>query len=162
MAKRKTAQQPHPDPASISVEDCPYYLVSRATLAVTSALKERFTRGGIVNVRPAYLGVLMSLWQQDGIKVNELGQRAGLEPSTMTGLIDRMERDGLVERTAHQDDRRAQKIHLTSQGRGVRQAVLAIIEETLADVLRSIPKKEMAVTKGVLRRIIGNAHEVVS
>ena len=33
-------------------------------------------------VRPAYLGVLMSLWQEDGLRLAELGRRVALEPST--------------------------------------------------------------------------------
>ena len=93
--------------------DCPYYLISRATLAVTSHLKKGFANEGIGTIKPAYLGVLLSLWDEDGLKANELGKRAGLEPSTMTGLLDRMERDGLVKREPDPNDRRAHRIHLT-------------------------------------------------
>ena len=58
------------------VTECPYYLVSRATLVVTAALKRGLAEAGMAHVRPAYLGVLMSLWQEDGVKVVELGRRA--------------------------------------------------------------------------------------
>ncbi len=66
--------------------DCPYHLVSRATLLVTSALRKELRDAGVDHVRPAYFGVLLSLWREDGLKAVELGRRAGLEPSTMTGL----------------------------------------------------------------------------
>ena len=88
-----------------SVKECPYYLISRVSLVVTSALKKGFANAGVEQVRPAYLCALMSLWQEDGLKVIELGKKAGLEPSTMTGLLDRMERDGLVSRTTDPRDR---------------------------------------------------------
>jgi len=106
------------------VTDCPYYLVSRATLVITNVLRRELQAAGIEQVKPAYLGVLMSLWVDDSLKVVELGRRAGLEPSTMTGLLDRMERDGLVARTADPADRRAHRTRLTDtawglQGRGV-------------------------------------------
>ena len=96
--------------------DCPYYLISRATLVVTAALRRGMAEAGVGHVRPAYVGVLMSLWRDDGLKVGELGRRAGLEPSTMTGLLDRMERDGLLERGPDPTDRRALRILLTQKG----------------------------------------------
>jgi len=75
----------------IDVTECPYYLITRASLACTARLKEALAAAGVGNIRPAYLGVLMSLWSDDGLRAVELGRRAGLEPSTMTGLLDRME-----------------------------------------------------------------------
>ena len=100
----------------VSPVDCPYYLITRATRSVTAQLRKGLADRGAGNVKPAYLGVLMSLWQADGLKANELARRAGLEPSTMTGLLDRMERDGLLERRADPHDRRANRIHLTRDG----------------------------------------------
>ncbi len=141
--------------------ECPYYLISRVTLQVTSALKKGFIEAGVSKVRPAYLGVLMSLWRKDGLKVVELGRKAGLEPSTMTGLIDRMERDGLVTRRVDPKDRRAQQIHLTEQGSGVKASVQAVVEEVIAKVFTGISEKEMGQTKNVLRQVLGNVQEVV-
>ncbi len=101
----------------IDTVNCPYYLVSRVTLVVTSALKKGLAAAGVGDVKPAYLGALFALWKEDGLKVVELGRRSGLEASTMTGLIDRMEHDGLVERRDDATDRRVQRINLTEKGR---------------------------------------------
>ena len=143
----------------IRPEDCPYYLVSRATLVITSELKKGFTASGLEGVKPAYLGVLLSLWQEDGQKGIDLGRRAGLEPSTMTGLLDRMERDGLIARSADPNDRRVQQIHLTRQGKSVQAAVLRVVDQTLASVFAGVSERELSLTKNVLRRILANAHE---
>ena len=98
-------------------------------------MKRGFAEAGIGFVRPAYLGSLMSLWREDGLKMIDLGRRAGLEPSTMTGLLDRMERDGLVERRPDPADRRVLKIFLTATGAGIRETVIGIVDSTLAGVL---------------------------
>ena len=108
--------------------DCPYYLISRATLVATAALKRALADAGVGQIRPAYLGVLMSLWKKDGLKMVDLGRRAGLEPSTMTGLLDRMERDDLVVRVPDPDDRRAYRIQLTELGRHVEEPVHRVVE----------------------------------
>jgi len=136
--------------------DCPYYLLSRATLAVTSHLKKGFADEGISTIRPAYLGVLLSLWDKDGLKANELGKRAGLEPSTMTGLLDRMERDGLVKREPDPNDRRANRIHLTQEGVDAKVSATKVVSATLEKVFCTISKKDIETTKNLLRTILLN------
>jgi DNA-binding MarR family transcriptional regulator len=140
-----------------TLEECPYYLISRVSLLVTAALKREFASSGIGQVKPAYLCVLMSLWQEDGLKVIELSKKAGLEPSTMTGLLDRMERDELVERTTDLADRRVLRIHLTKIGRQVRDPVLRAVESVITDVFAGIPQDDISQTKNLLRHVLANA-----
>jgi DNA-binding MarR family transcriptional regulator len=142
----------------ITLKECPYYLISRVSLVVTAALKKEFASSGIDQVKPAYLGVLMSLWQQDGLKVVELGKKAGLEPSTMTGLLDRMERDELLARTPDTHDRRVLRIYLTKTGRQVRDRVLKAVDRVFAQVFAGISESDIAQTKHLLRQVLANAH----
>ncbi|MBW2457675.1 MAG: MarR family transcriptional regulator [Deltaproteobacteria bacterium] len=144
------------------VTDCPYYLVSRATLVITNVLRRELQSAGIDEVKPAYLGVLMSLWTEDSLKVVELGRRAGLEPSTMTGLLDRMERDGLVIRAADPADRRAHRIRLTEAARSVQGRVLAIVDESLAAVHDGVSERDAATLKKTLRKLLTNAQQRLS
>ncbi len=141
-----------------SVKECPYYLISRVSLVVSSALKKNFAVSGIKHVKPAYLCVLMSLWQEDGLKVIDLAKQAGLEPSTMTGLLDRMERDKLVSRTPDQNDRRVFRIYLTKTGSYIRSPVLKVIDNVLAEVFSGISDDDILHTKKLLRQVLANAH----
>ena len=142
-----------------SLKECPYYLISRVSLSVTAALKKEFASSGVEEVKPAYLCVLMSLWQADGLKVIELSKKAGLEPSTMTGLLDRMERDELVERTTDLTDRRVLRIHLTKTGRRVRDPVLKAVERVITKIFAGIPQESISQTKDLLRHVLANANE---
>ncbi len=144
------------DPSIPDPTDCPYYLVSRATLAVTAELRRGLGEAGVGQVRASYLGVLMALWRQDDLQVGELGRRAGLEPSTMTGLLDRMGRDGLLERQADPSDRRALRVRLTSRGWALRAPVMTTVEGTLQRVLRDIPADQLQAAKSALRQILMN------
>ena len=139
--------------------NCPYYLISRVTLVATSALKKGFASAGIGDVRPAYLGALFALWKEDGLKVVELGRQSGLETSTMTGLIDRMERDGLVERRDDATDRRVQRINLTEKGRDAMNPALAVVDSVLATVFEGVSQEDLLKTTDVLKRVLANAHE---
>jgi DNA-binding MarR family transcriptional regulator len=143
----------------ITPTDCFYYLISRATLVATSVLKRELAAAGVPQVKPAYLGVLMSLWIEDGLAAAELGRRAGLEPSTMTGLLDRMERDGILSRCADPRDRRAQRIVLTEAGKRLQQPVLQVVEQTLANGSRGVSEEEISRTKDILRHFLVNMQE---
>lgn len=134
--------------------DCLYYLVYRASLTATSLMKKRFAESGVGNIRPAYLGVLLALWDSDGLKVTELGRKAGLEPSSMTGLIDRMERDGIIHREMDPNDRRALRIFLTQFGKTAQEPVMKVVEEALRFRLEDFSEEEMETTKNVLKRFI--------
>ena len=141
-----------------TLKECPYYLISRVSLLVTAALKKEFASSGVEQVKPSYLCVLMSLWQEDGLKVIELSKKAGLEPSTMTGLLDRMERDDLVVRTTDLTDRRVLRIHLTKTGRQIRDPVLNVVDRVITEVFAGIPQKGISQTKNLLRNVLANAN----
>jgi DNA-binding MarR family transcriptional regulator len=92
----------------------------------------------------------------------ELARAANLEPSTMTGLLDRMEREGFVRREPDPDDRRVMKIFLTDEANAVRESVERLVDETLDLLFTGIPDGEVDAMNGVLRRVISNAREVGS
>ncbi len=134
--------------------ECPYYLVSRVALCMTTRFKRRLVEAGFTQVKPAYLWALMSLWRADGLKVVELAREAALETSTMTGLLDRMERDALVVRTADPDDRRTLRIYLTDEGKRIRRPVIELAQSMMDELLMGIPPEEVSVVSGVLRRVL--------
>jgi DNA-binding MarR family transcriptional regulator len=147
------------DMETIRPTDCLYYLISRVTLVATSVLRKALEAAGVPQVRPAYLGALMTLWKEDGLGTVELGRRAGLEPSSMTGLLDRMERDGLLRRRADPHDRRAQRIRLTDAAKRSQRTVLAVVDQTLSKGAKGASDTEVARTKDVLRQFLTNLEE---
>ena len=141
--------------------ECLYYLVSRATLATTAALRQELAAAGsVAGIRPSYLGVLMVLWLEDGLQASVLGRRAGLEPSSMTSVLDRMERDALIRREADAEDRRAQRIFLTDTGRRIEADVLAVVDRMLARATDGISASDLETTKATLQRMLANGRRV--
>lgn len=149
--------------------DCPYYLITRASLAATGLLKQELANSGLADVKPAYLGVLMCLWMsdgmdetlgklgsEDGMRLVDLGRCAGLEPSTMTGLVDRMERDSLVYRANDPNDRRSQKVNLTEKGLHIRGLVFSAVARMLAQAFAGIEPDQMGIAQKVLTQVLVN------
>ena len=71
----------------------------------------------------AYI-VMMALWQQDGIPVKELGKMIYLDSGTLTPLLKKMEKDGLISRNRNTEDERSIKIFLTQKGTDLKQVCL--------------------------------------
>ena len=63
--------------------------------------------------------VLRRLWEQDGLAVQQLARVSYLDAATMTGVLDRLEGKGLIQRVRQESDRRSVQIHLTEEGRAL-------------------------------------------
>ncbi|KAA9090065.1 MarR family transcriptional regulator [Microbacterium radiodurans] len=90
------------------------YAASRATTKAYAALLEPH---GLTY--PQYL-VLVLLWTRDGRSVRDLGEALDLDSGTLSPLLRRMTRDGLVDRTRDSDDERVVTVALTARGRALR------------------------------------------
>lgn len=77
---------------------------------------------------PQYL-VLMVLWEEDGVPVNDIAKKLILNTNTITPLLKRMEKQGMIKRERSGNDERKVIIHLTEEG------------EKLQDKARKVPEQ---------------------
>ncbi len=68
----------------------------------------------------AYI-TLLCLWEKDNIPVKELGERLFLDSGTLTPLLKKMEKQGLISRTRSNKDERTVYIQLTVEGRALKE-----------------------------------------
>mgnify|MGYP001488447026 CR=1 FL=1 len=69
---------------------------------------------------------MLQLWGKDGLTQSELGQCMGVEPPTVSKMLDRMERSGLIQRRQDLDDARVSRVYLTERGRALERPVLDV------------------------------------
>jgi DNA-binding MarR family transcriptional regulator len=70
-------------------------------------------------LRPGMGHALFALFEQDGLRIKDLVERTALSPSTLTGMLDSMERLGVVVRHPDAGDRRVVRVRLTPVGRSL-------------------------------------------
>lgn len=92
------------------------FAVYRANHAFTAAYRPLLEPLGLTY--PQYL-VMLLLWEADGLAVKEIGGRLGLDSGTLTPLLKRLEKLGLVTRTRDAADERQVRIGLTAEGRAL-------------------------------------------
>jgi DNA-binding MarR family transcriptional regulator len=103
----------------------PVYAASRL---ITREYQPFLDRLGITY--PQYL-VLMILWEEDGVPVNDIAKKLILNTNTITPLLKRMEKEGVIKRKRSKTDERKVIVQLTPGGRQLQEAA-ALIPEQLA------------------------------
>ena len=87
---------------------------------------------------PQYL-VLMVLWEKDNQPVNDIAHRLLLETNTVTPLLQRMEKLGIVCRKKGEQDKRQQIVSLTQKGRELEEQAYEIIPAGMGRELGACP-----------------------
>jgi DNA-binding MarR family transcriptional regulator len=82
------------------------------------------------DVYPGQPPLLLALSAEDGLSQRELAARIHNKPATLTVMVDRMEKTGLVERRPDPDDQRVTRVYLTDKGREVTVHVKEAIKAT--------------------------------
>ena len=113
-----------------------------AARLVTQAYTPLFTELGITY--PQYL-VLLVLWEKDKRPVCDIGKRLLLETNTLTPLLQRMEKAGLVTRTRGKVDSRQRIVSLTQKGRAMRKQAAVIHESMRKEVALKLSEEKKMV-----------------
>jgi DNA-binding MarR family transcriptional regulator len=134
----------------MKIEDCIFYQLSKANQAAARFLSENLAPAGVTSVQGVVLNFLS---EKDEITSRQLGERTKLDSATLTGILDRLETMGLIERRPHPADRRAISICLTKNGKKVASDVRRTIQTANRELLSRFGVQEERGLKTMLKRI---------
>lgn len=92
----------------------------------------------------------------DGLAPNTLAEQAGVTRATVTGLLDGLEREALIERHADANDRRALCIRLTRKGKRVAKTVFEQHGRWIASLYGNLSAPERKQLVALLEKVAGN------
>jgi DNA-binding MarR family transcriptional regulator len=128
----------------------PIYAASRL---ITRGYQPHLEKLGITY--PQYL-VLMVLWEEDGITVNDIAGKLILNTNTVTPLLKRMELMGVITRKRSGSDERKVLINLTEKGKAMREKAADIPLELMKSLQNNvISLDELMVMRDHLNQLIG-------
>ena len=130
------------------------FLLAKAMQRWNELLAERFSARGYGDVRPSYGSVLLPLFEEDGLRMGELARRARLSKQTMTEMVRRLERDGLVERRTDPSDGRASLIFLTPRSRAFEPVAAGALAELDRLVRSRLDAERVEELKAALRDLL--------
>jgi len=120
--------------------------------------KEEATRNGVT---PTQLSVLKLLQEIGDLSLGSLSKEIKAHNSTVTGIVDRMEAAGLVERARSDEDRRVWIIRLTTAGRKVAEKARVSPWDLLHHALEQLSPSEQEKLTALLRKVALNVQSAV-
>jgi DNA-binding MarR family transcriptional regulator len=132
------------------IEDCLTFKLGKAYQQINRLARLRLAP---YEVTPSQFAVLKALWECDAQSGSELGERLRLDSATITGVVDRMERTQMVFRHPHPDDRRINRVTLTTRGREAEAELTRIMDELNTDILASLASAEASAFLATLSRL---------
>lgn len=133
------------------------YLAGQLAKGFSRSLQKRSTALGF---SPGQFPVLLELWQEDGLTQKQLLDKLEVEQATLANTLSRMERDGLIQRSPHPNDRRAQVITLTSLGRALELQAVEAAAEADAALFSGFKRFERELMIQYMRMIVENARKL--
>jgi len=127
------------------------YLLARASFIVSNQFHGKL---GDWDLSVPEWRVLACLIDAEGLSVGELAAMALMKQPRLTKGLDRMERDGLLQRRATPNDRRRVTLHLTPKGRARVEPVLLAAKAHEAELLKQFSDEERATIKYALDLLI--------
>ncbi len=135
---------------NMKMKDCINYLLTQAQIKTNQLFKENLVKHGIT---PAQYVILSQLWESDGISPSSLARFSGLDASTVTGLLTRMEQNDLIARRHSTEDRRAVNVYLTNKSAALKEAVLREIDLSNDQALANFSVEEISQLKILLSKL---------
>lgn len=113
------------------------------------------------DITPPQFEVLMTLWNEDGIVLSELGRRLSRDGPTITGIIDRMEKKKLVTRKRSMRDRRVIQVYLTPYAWEIKENLMKMQLNAGQELTVNFSQEDIVALNMMLRRILTNIEEKI-
>jgi DNA-binding MarR family transcriptional regulator len=130
-------------------------LIGRTSHAILNKLQKRFREEGhAITVEQWQL--LINLNNTDDQYHQQLAENTFKEKSTITRILDGLEKKALVKRVAETKDRRQKRIRITAKGRALLEKVKPLAHEVQSRALKGLDMERLEVCRDILLQIYGN------
>jgi len=138
----------------LELYECINFVMNSTQHAIHGHFKEKLQPLGVT---PIQYSVLKCLWDADMQTPTQLAQTLQLDTSTVTGLLERMEKKNLILRTYSREDRRSILVCLKEEGRALQKGVEAAIQEANLEITRGIDPAAVVLFKQQCAQMRENA-----
>ncbi len=123
---------------------------------VSGRIFERMLREYNIEINSAQGRIMFALWQADGISINELAQKTQLKKSTLTSMLDRLQKMGYVRRQRSTKDRRKILIKRTNKDKPLESKYVELSQEITKLFYKRFSKNEIDRFENNLAKILDN------
>lgn len=133
--------------------ECMNFLLSVSQNKVFKRFSEDLKKYGLT---PAQYGVLNCLWKYETLSPKQISEKLYLEPSTVSGILDKMQHAGFIERSVDENNRRNILVFCTSKSYSLQTEIEKTVENLNNQLTEKISASELKIVKQVLEQMIRN------
>ncbi|MTI31373.1 MarR family winged helix-turn-helix transcriptional regulator [Xanthovirga aplysinae] len=100
--------------------------------------------------------LLKILHDKDGVPQNELAFITERDKTSLTRLVNTMEKKNLLERVPSEEDKRVNLVYLTEEGRKIFERALPVIKEIVEELQKGISEEEVNYAIGIIKKVQNN------
>jgi DNA-binding MarR family transcriptional regulator len=134
----------------MKAEECIFFQLAKANQAGSRFWLKKLSDLHLTAVQGM---VIRFLYDNDRLTSSELGKKTDLDSATLTGILDRLEAGGFIERRQNPEDRRSIRIHLTEKGKTTGEKVAQLMDEANTEFLHGFNASEEVALRSLLNRI---------
>ena len=117
------------------------------------------SHNGLEDLAGARGRVIFALWNEDNIPIKKLVEKTSLDKATLTGIIDRLERDGFVKRIQSSEDKRVTLISRTGKDEIFKTKIPKVSDEQNSLFYKDFSLEEIEEFENYLKRILKNCKD---
>ena len=137
-----------------NLEDCVCFISNKCNKEIIEAFNNSLLPYNIT--RPQWIAIYY-IQKNDSITQKQLSNLIDSKESTIVRLIDRMEKENLVERKKDPNDRRITMLCLTSKGKSTYNEILPIAINFSKNIIKNIDENDLIIFKNVFNKILKNS-----
>jgi len=135
------------------------FLISKIKQIQGRVFEKLLLEHGIDQFNGAQGRILFVLWNKDNIPISELSEKTGLAKTTLTSMLDRLEKSDQIKRVFELSDRRVAKIILTKTARSLKEQYDQVSAQMNGIFYKGFNNKEIIIFEKNLDRILKNLTE---
>jgi len=142
-----------PNEDGFKLDDYPLYNLNRTSATYTNEMAEAMQTIGLNQTQWRILAIL---GDKNNSTVSEVARKGVIKISTLTRMLERMEKDALLKRTPWKEDKRIVRVSLTAKGRKALSGALNISASVFHLATKDISEQDMQVFLQVLKKVRSN------
>jgi DNA-binding MarR family transcriptional regulator len=115
-----------------------------------------FKQARELGIHPGQISVLVLLYKNEGISLRQIADQLHVKPPTVTVMVQRLEKSGMVYKRPDEKDQRINRIYLTQKGKNLKEDMRIMMDDNRQKLIRGFSEQEQEQMKDYLRRMVEN------
>jgi len=133
-----------------NVPDCTFFFLAKAHQKAHGLLKKKLIPYGLTNMQHL---ILEGLWYQEGATAAELSKLLILDKATLSGIIDRLDDAGWIEKRLDKNDKRSFRLYPSNKANDIKNELIDVRRKGNDQLLTDFTIEEKIIFKRLLRSL---------